>query len=211
MRTDRLADPGPASGPSDDPGGTVPVEPAAIRSQEDRPLGALADGQVDRPSRARCQREGDDLAALAGHGQRPVATFYSQELDAGAGSLRNRQPVQGEQGDQRVLGWRPEPGGDQERAEFVAVQPDGTRLIVQPGTADMSGRRMVEEFLFDGVFVEARDGAQAAGDGGPGPVAGFQVASKALDVGAAGLEQADVMLVAPAPAPLTGARGLAAG
>ena len=46
--------------------------------------------------------------------------------------------------------------------------------------------------------VEARDGAQAAGDGGPGAAAGFQIPGEALDVGAAGLEQADVVLLAPA-------------
>ena len=35
---------------------------------------------------------------------------------------------------------RAEPGGDQERAELVAVQGDGVRLVVHPRTADVSGR-----------------------------------------------------------------------
>jgi hypothetical protein len=97
-----------------------------------------------------------------------------------------------------VLTGRAEPGGDQQRAELIAVQPGGVRLIVQPRTADMSSRGVIEEFLLEGVPVEPGDGAQAAGDGGPGPAARFQVAGEAFDVGAAGLEQADVVLPAPA-------------
>ena len=53
MRPDRLADPGSAGGPPDDPRRTVAVQPPAVRSQEDRPIAALADGQVDRPGGAR--------------------------------------------------------------------------------------------------------------------------------------------------------------
>jgi hypothetical protein len=62
----------------------------------------------------------------------------------------------------------------------------------------MSGRGVIEEFLFDGVPVEPGDGAQPAGDGGAGPAAGFHVAGEAFDVGAAGLEQWQVVLLAPA-------------
>jgi hypothetical protein len=39
-----------------------------------------------------------------------------------------------------MLKRRPEPGGDQKRAELVAVQRDGMRLVIDPGTADV-GRR----------------------------------------------------------------------
>jgi hypothetical protein len=66
VRPDGLADPGAASDPSDDPGCAVPVQSAAIGSQEERPVAALADGQIDRSRGARRQRDGDDLAALAG-------------------------------------------------------------------------------------------------------------------------------------------------
>ena len=38
-----------------------------------------------------------------------------------------------------MLGGLAEPGGYQQRAELVAVQPGGMRLVVQAGTADMSG------------------------------------------------------------------------
>jgi hypothetical protein len=57
---------------------------------------------------------------------------------------------------------------------------------------------MVEEFFFDGVAVEPGDGAQAAGDGGPGPAAGFQVPGEVLAVRAAGGEQVQLVLLAPA-------------
>jgi hypothetical protein len=46
VRPDRLADPGAAGYPTDGPGGAVPVQPSAIRSQEDRSFRPLADGQA---------------------------------------------------------------------------------------------------------------------------------------------------------------------
>ena len=55
------------------------------------------------------QRDGDDLAALAGNRQGPVPAFQAQVLDIGAGGLRYPQPVQREQRDQRVLERRAEP------------------------------------------------------------------------------------------------------
>ncbi len=88
-----------------------------------------------------------------------------------------------------MLRGRPEPGSDQQGAELVAVQP-------RP--ADVRGGRMIEEFFLDGVAVEPRDGAQPAGDGGPGTATGFQVAGEALNIGAACLEQSKMMLLAPA-------------
>jgi hypothetical protein len=57
---------------------------------------------------------------------------------------------------------------------------------------------VVEEFFFDGVAVEPGDGAQAAGDGGPGPAAGFQVTGEKLDICPAGAEQMELVLLAPA-------------
>jgi hypothetical protein len=57
---------------------------------------------------------------------------------------------------------------------------------------------VIEGLFLDRVPVEPRDGAQPAGDGGSGAAAGFQVAGEALGVSAASLEQAQVMLLAPA-------------
>ena len=107
--------------------------------QEHRAAGALADGQVDRPGGARCQRDGDDLAALAGDGQRSVAAFQAQVLDVRSGGLGHPEAVQGEQRDQRMLTRRAEPGCHEQRAQFVAIQPDRMRLVVQPRPAHVHG------------------------------------------------------------------------
>jgi len=48
-----------------------------------------------------------------------------------------------------MLGGRAEPGGDQQRAELIAVQPGGVRLIIQPRAPDVGGGRVIEEFFFD--------------------------------------------------------------
>jgi len=57
---------------------------------------------------------------------------------------------------------------------------------------------MIEQFFFDGVPVEPGHCAQAAGDGSPGPPAGFQVTGEELDVSPAGGEQMELVLLAPA-------------
>ncbi len=123
MRPDGLGDPGAVGGPADDPRGAVPVQPPTVRSQEEGSVAALADGQVDRPGGARGERDGDDLAALASDHQGAVPALDAQGLDAGAGGFGDTQPVERQQGDQRMLGGYAEPSGDQQRAELVAVQP----------------------------------------------------------------------------------------
>jgi len=47
---------------------------------------------------------------------------------------------------------------------------------------------VIEQFFLHCVPVEPGDGAQAAGDGGPGPAAGFQIPGEELDIGTAGGE-----------------------
>jgi len=128
-------------------------------------------------------------------------------LDVGAGGLRYAQPVEGEQGDQGVLGGRAEPGGDQQGAELVAVQGGGVRLVVQPRAADVRGRGMIEKFLLDGVLVEPGDGAQPPGNGRPGTAVGFHLAGERLDVRAAHREQRQRPAAAPA-AELTQVEGV---
>ena len=58
------------------------------------------------------------------------------------------------------------PGGDKHRAKLVTVQPNRVRLVVQPRTADMRRRRVVEKIFFDRIPVEPGNGAQPPGDGG---------------------------------------------
>ena len=57
---------------------------------------------------------------------------------------------------------------------------------------------MVKEFFLDGVALEPGDRAQAACNRRTGPASGLQVPGEALDVSAAHLERAQVMLTAPA-------------
>jgi len=79
-------------------------------------------------------------------------------LDVGAGRFGDPQAVQGQQGDERVLHRRAEPGGHQQRAELVTVQRDRMRLVVDPWSPDMGSGRVIQEFFFDGVLVEPGDG-----------------------------------------------------
>jgi hypothetical protein len=80
VRADGLGDLGAAGDPADDPPGAVPVQPPAVSGQEDRSFAALADGQVDRPGGARRERDGDDLAALAGDDESPVPALHAESL-----------------------------------------------------------------------------------------------------------------------------------
>jgi len=103
---DGLADPGAPRDFADDPASAVPGQPPPVGGQEYRPVRSVTDGQVDRPGRARRQRYRHDFATLTGDRQGAVTALYAQVLDIGAGSLGDPQPVQDEQRDQRMLGWR---------------------------------------------------------------------------------------------------------
>jgi hypothetical protein len=133
------------------------MRPAPWRSSR-RPSAVRKIGPSQRSptarSIARGERDGDDLAALTGDGQRPVTAFRAHCLDVGADGLRHPQPVQREQRYQGMLGCRTEPRGDQQRADLVAVQAGGVRLVVQPWPTDMYRRGMIQQFLFDGVAVD---------------------------------------------------------
>jgi len=115
----------------------IPARPATLRTirptpcrSSRRPSAARntgpsvrsPDGDVYRSGGAGSERDGYDLAALAGDSQCPVPALQAEVLDVGASGLRDPQPVQREHGDQRVPGRRAEPGGDEQGAELVAVQ-----------------------------------------------------------------------------------------
>jgi hypothetical protein len=63
-------------------------------------------------------------------------------LNVGPRRLGYPKPVQREQRDQCMLSRRAEPGGDQQRAELVAVQRDRMGLVVQPRTANRATERL---------------------------------------------------------------------
>jgi hypothetical protein len=103
-----------------------------------------------------------------------------------------------------MLNRRAEPGGDQQRAELVAVQGAGMGLIVQPRPPEVGRWGVLEELLFGGVAVKAGDGAQPPGDGGAGAATCFQVAGEAFDVGPTDGEQVQGADAAPGGAEVSG-------
>src|SRR4051812_40914565 len=71
VRPDRLGDAGAA--------GDAAHNPAGVE--------ALTDGEVDRTGGTRCERDGDDLAALAQHGEGAVPAFEAELVDVRAQGL----------------------------------------------------------------------------------------------------------------------------
>jgi hypothetical protein len=140
VRPDRFADPGPSGGAADDAPGAVPVQAAAVGGQEDRSVGSFTDGQVDRPGRARRERDRHDLAAFADDHERAVAALDSERLDVCARGLGHPQAIEGQQRDQRMFRRRAKPGCDQQCAHLVAVQPGRMGLVVQARPTDVRGR-----------------------------------------------------------------------
>jgi hypothetical protein len=63
------------------------VEAHAVRGEEQRPAGALADREVDCSGGARCERDRNNLPGLASDEQGPVTAFQAQVLDVGPGGL----------------------------------------------------------------------------------------------------------------------------
>ncbi len=70
-------------------------------------------------------------------------------------------------------------------------------LVVDPGTAHVHRRRVVQELLLHGVTVEAGHGAKTTADGRPSTSLGLKLTAKALDVGSARREQVGAVAGAP--------------
>jgi hypothetical protein len=119
-----------------------------------------------------------------------VPALSAEGFDVRAGGLGDPQPAEGEQRDQRMLSRGAEPGGDQQRADFVAVQGGGVRIVVAPRPTDVRGRRVVEQVFLDGEPAWSGDDGQRAGDGRADSSGSFEVAGEQLDVSAAGSESA---------------------
>jgi len=88
--------------PAHDPPRRVSVEALAVPPEEDRALDPLPDGQVDGACRARGERDGDDLAALAQQREGAMAALDAESLDVGAECFRDTEPVDRQQGDEGV-------------------------------------------------------------------------------------------------------------
>ena len=126
-----------AETPQGDPPGGVPVEPVAVGGEEDRLFDAFADRQVDGAGGARRERDDHRLASLADDGERPVTASDAERFDVGAERFASAESVDCQQRDQCVIARRGEPGGDEEGADLVAVEPGGVGLAAheRPATA----------------------------------------------------------------------------
>jgi hypothetical protein len=105
----------------------APVEAVAVTASQDRPLVALSDGQVDRPSGPGYERDGGGLVALAHDPQRAMATLDAEVLGVGGTGLADTQPVQPDQHSKRGVVTVVRLGGEQEHAELGAIQAPGVR------------------------------------------------------------------------------------
>jgi len=179
-----LVDPGPAGNASDDPTGAVPVQPRpsaawnigpSTRAPMARSIAHAVRGAsgivttlspLQVTTMVRCPRSMPRALMSA-----PVASDTRSPSRASSESGRGRPAARA----------RPRPGARRART----VRADGMGLIVQAGSADVRGGRVVEEPFFDGVLVEPGGGAQPTGDRGPAAAARLQVAGETLDVGPA--------------------------
>jgi len=91
-----------------------------------------------------------------------------------------------------MLAGRAKPCGDEKRADLVAVQADGVRLVVDAGTAHMYRWGVGDEAFLLGVAVEAGHGAQPPGDRRCRPTVRLESPAEGLDVAAVHLEQLEV-------------------
>ena len=87
VRADLLVQPGTPGDASHDPAGAMAVHALPVGTAENRPVKALADSQVDCPCGAWGERDGDDLAALAQHGEGAVPALDPERNDVRADGL----------------------------------------------------------------------------------------------------------------------------
>jgi len=84
-------------------GGGMAVHPGATAVEQDRATGASAGRTVDGPPHGRGQRDQHDLGAFAAYPQDPVAAFFTEVGDVGAGGFEDPQPEQPQHGHQREV------------------------------------------------------------------------------------------------------------
>ena len=123
------------------------IRPAAWRSRRSPsvpvkigPFAAFTDGEVDGAGGAGRERDDHDLAAFAQDRQRAVAAFEAEGFDVGTGRFGDPETVERQKTDERVVAGAGESGGDEHRADLVAVQAGRVRLVVEAGSADVHGR-----------------------------------------------------------------------
>ena len=95
-----------------------------------------------------------------------------------------------------MRGRRPEPGGDQQRTNLVAVEADRMRLIVETRTADMDCRRGGHQAFLLRKTIKAGNRAKPPRHGGPGAASLLECAGVQLDVCAPDREEPETVALA---------------
>lgn len=80
---------------------------------------------------------------------------------------------------------RPEAGGHPQCSDLLAVQPNCMRLVVEPGSAHMRSRRVLEQVFLDCIAVEPAIVHSRRAIVRPSPACGLRVTAQVLDVDAA--------------------------
>ena len=140
VRRDALVDPSSFHEAFDHSVGAVPVHPAALDAKEDRANGALPDVEIEGSAGARGDGNRDVLAAFADNRQRAMASLGRQIADIGVERFGDPQAVQRQQRDEGTVSEITQTGLDQQRTEFVAIQAQGSRLVVDLGPANVERR-----------------------------------------------------------------------
>src|SRR5438309_5006860 len=100
-----------------------------------------------------------------------------------------RSPLSRPERHQGVITSRGQAGGDEQRAELVAVKTGGMRLVIQPRAPDMDRRRVLDHTFLLGIAKEAGDRAQAPRHRRPGLPFRFKITGETLDVDPPSSEQ----------------------
>jgi hypothetical protein len=131
-------EPGALANSVDPPVGGSPVEAVAVTAPQDWALVAFTDGQVDRSRGAWHERDGGGLVALAHDPQRARAALEAKVRDVSGTGLAYTQPVQSEQHGECGVVPIVLLGGEEEHAEFGAVQAASVGGV-DLGSADVLG------------------------------------------------------------------------
>ena len=115
------------------------VESLRVYPSQDRTFAAFPDREVDRARSTWDQRDGSGFVALADDAQGSVSAFEREVLDVGGAGFADPEAVQAQEHRERGVVVVEAFGGEQERAEFSAVQP-ASLARMDPRSADVLGR-----------------------------------------------------------------------
>src|SRR6056297_1846926 len=106
----------------------MPVESAAVVPGQQRPIGPFPDGAVDRPCGPGGEGDQRRSVSLADDPKRAVAVGECEVLQVSTAGFGDPQGVESEQAGQQGVVAARQASLDKEGAEFVAVQPEASRL-----------------------------------------------------------------------------------